>query len=63
MNNILAYDEEFILYMYPFLTILFFLKYNHYCISAYYITLGTNMTILYSKHSFIECFVCPINAK
>lgn len=40
-----------------------FLKYNHYCISAYYITLGTNMTILYSKHSFIECFVCPINAK
>jgi len=25
MNNILAYDEEFILYMYPFLTILFFL--------------------------------------
>lgn len=28
MNNILAYDEEFILYMYPFLTILFFLKYN-----------------------------------
>lgn len=41
----------------------FFLKYNHYCISAYYITLGTNMTILYSKHSFIECFVCPINAK
>lgn len=41
----------------------YFLKYNHYCISAYYITLGTNMTILYSKHSFIECFVCPINAK
>lgn len=28
MNNILAYDEEFILYMYPFLTILFFLKIN-----------------------------------
>lgn len=26
MNNILAYDEEFILYMYPFLTILFFLE-------------------------------------
>ena len=25
MNNILAYDEEFILYMYPFLTIFFFL--------------------------------------
>ena len=25
MNNILAYDEEFILYMRPFLTILFFL--------------------------------------
>lgn len=42
---------------------IYFLKYNHYCISAYYITLGTNMTILYSKHSFIECFVCPINAK
>lgn len=30
MNNILAYDEEFILYMRPFLTILFFLKDNHY---------------------------------
>lgn len=26
MNNILAYDEEFILYMYPFLTILIFLE-------------------------------------
>lgn len=46
MNNILAYDEEFILYMYPFLTILFFLKYNHNCISVYYIMLGTNMAIL-----------------
>lgn len=30
MNNILAYDEEFILYMRPFLTILFFLKDNSY---------------------------------
>lgn len=46
MNNILAYDEEFILYMYPFLTIFFFLKDNYYCISVYYIQLGTNMITL-----------------
>ena len=60
-HNPLKDYTDFIYYLVNIL--LDFLKYNHYCISAYYITLGTNMTILYSKHSFIECFVCPINAK
>lgn len=40
-----------------------FLKYNHHCISVHYITLGTNMIIIYSKHNLIGYFVCPINAK
>ena len=67
-KDVIGYEKSCKLIVYSFFYVdarmLFhFLKYNHYCISAYYITLGTNMTILYSKHSFIECFVCPINAK
>lgn len=40
-----------------------FLKYNCHCISSYYVTLGTNMITLYSKHNFMERFAYPTNAK
>lgn len=45
-NNLCNYytDYFFIIVVYRYL--LHFLKYNHNCISVYYIMLGTNMAIL-----------------
>jgi len=40
MNNILAYDEEFILYMRPFLTILFFLYHASHHLSTMHLHAG-----------------------